>query len=269
MKCIRDNKDGIPCERCKRNNRTCRIPDSRPLGRKRGARGRYQGFEKAVRKLQSEMKNARMEDEANRIQEIACIPVKEHPTSEAVPFREAKETRGTKGYHRASSPLEINPPYSLSNRRNSILREAGVQEEASSSVNLQHSDQEPISNPLALLADASDAARALECPSMSTRISPIPVEESDPAPRLTDRVTESLGHHLLHRPGYVSLGLRLNRQCLEHGLDALLAPVQMERKYPNYFKGSGDNNPRDVGPDLDPVDLGLVTMDEASYLFPM
>lgn len=212
------------------------------------------------------MKNARMEDEANRLQEIACLPVKEQPTSEAVPSREANETRG---YHRVSSPLETNASYSLSNRRNSVLREAGIQEEASSFVHLQHSDQEPISNPLALLADASDAARALECPSMSTHISPIQVGESDPTPRLSDKVTGSLGHRLLHRPGYVSLGLRLNRQCLEHGLDALLAPVQMERKHPNYFKGPGDNYPHDVGPDLDPVDLGLVTMDEVSYLFPM
>lgn len=186
-----------------------------------------------------------MGNEANRIQEITRLPLNGQPTRASL-----EET-------------SAGAPYSLSDRGNSISRDAGVQD-VSSSGHLAYSDQEPISNPLALLADASDAARALECP----RISPDPIEW-EPTQKLSDGATGSLGHRLLHRPGYVSLGLRLDRRCLEHGLDTLLAPVEMEGKYSNYFNGPGHNYPRDVGPDLDPVDLGLVTMDEVSYLFPM
>ena len=269
------SKDGqqnslkTPCERCKRNNRSCRIPESRPLGRKRGAQGRYRGIEKAVRNLQSEMKKAKMGNQAESLHEIVRLPVNQQSTSQPVPSRGSKEKTG---YNVFSPPLEetyaISTP-SNCRERNFELRGASVHEVLSSSVQLPRSDQESISNPLALLADASDAARLLECSSLPTHTSHALAEDLSPTQRPGDRVTGSLASRLLQRPGYVSLGLQLNRRCLEDGLDALILPVQREGQYPKYFKVPTYNHPCDVGPDLDPVDLGLVTMEEASYLFPV
>lgn len=126
--------------------------------------------------------------------------------------------------------------------------------------------QEPISNPLALLADASDAARALERHSLSADHTP------NSMGRLSaqgDNVnSQSLGR-LLRRPGYVSLGLQLSRESMEHALDALLTPLPSVDRYSNYFKRPVQDSLRDVGPDVDPVELGLITMEEAYYLFPM
>jgi hypothetical protein len=135
---------------------------------------------------------------------------------------------------------------------------------------LSQPSQEPISNPLALLADASDAAQALEPLSSPARTSPA----SNDAPSTTQLMhgltaDGGFGRRLLRQPGYVSLGLQLDRESLEQGLDALLAPRENESRYSNYFKSPARMPLRDIGPDLDPVDLGLVTMKEAYYLFPM
>ena len=79
-----------------------------------------------------------------------------------------------------------------------------------------------------------------------------------------------LARRLLSRPGYVSLGLQTSRASLEQGLEAVFtAATESEYRHLNYFKPPGSGPSRDVGPDLDPVDLGLVTMEEAYYLFPM
>jgi hypothetical protein len=43
----------------------------------------------------------------------------------------------------------------------------------------------------------------------------------------------SLGRQLLHRPDYVSLGLQLDRETLEQGLDAILTPSVLESPYSN------------------------------------
>lgn len=79
----------------------------------------------------------------------------------------------------------------------------------------------------------------------------------------------SLGSQLLHRPGYVSLGLQLDRDTLEAGINTLIGPHEYPYRYSNYFKSTPQVPPRDVGPDVDPVELGLVTMDEARYFFPV
>ena len=218
MRCIRlqregqDNNSTEPCQRCKRTNRECNIPEPRKLGRKRGATGRYQGFEKAYRKMQSELKKAK-----------------------------TSHTGENDEMDNFVSPVSRSGELSQSNR-------------------------EPISNPLALLADASDAAQALELNSISANPSPGTNEPSSAA-HLSS--SQSIGRQLLHRPGYVSLGLTLNRDTLEAGIDTLVGPSEHPYRYSNYFKSSPQVPLRDVGPDVDPVDLGLVTMDEACYLFPV
>lgn len=147
---------------------------------------------------------------------------------------------------------------------------AGIVSPTFHSGELSQPDHEPISNPLALLADASDAARALELhpPSANATLTSNG-ESSSTQPSAGVANGASLGRQLLHRPGYVSLGLQLGRETLEEGIDALIAPSGHEYHYSNYFKSPPQVPLRDVGPDVDPVDLGLVTMGEACYLFPM
>lgn len=73
MRCIRPLGQILtdPCERCRHNDRTCIVPPRKPQGRKPGARGRYQGFEKAYRKMQSELQKAKTSSHTiDRIQEL-------------------------------------------------------------------------------------------------------------------------------------------------------------------------------------------------------
>lgn len=73
MRCIRPlgQPPKNPCERCSRNDRTYTIPQRKPQGRKPGARGRYQGIEKAYRKMQSELQKAKTSfDSARQMQEL-------------------------------------------------------------------------------------------------------------------------------------------------------------------------------------------------------
>lgn len=128
-------------------------------------------------------------------------------------------------------------------------------------------NREPVSNPLALLADASGAAQALEMQPEPMTTSPASNVESGHGQSSS---SQSIGRYLLHRPGYISLGLQLSRDSLESGLDALFAPPPPQtNRYSDYFRPPDGSPPRDVGPDLDPVELGLISMAEAHALFPM
>ncbi|KAJ5607602.1 hypothetical protein N7537_004221 [Penicillium hordei] len=273
MRCIRrqreqqEDNSTEPCQRCKRTNRECNIPEPRKLGRKRGATGRYQGFEKAYRKMQSELKKAKTlhtgeNDEMDNFvaseEPILDLLFSNHPTETTISAQRLPQL-GSEG---SCIPCS-----------NSNVPTVQVDEPLESPVSpvfrsgeLSQSNSEPISNPLALLADASSAAQALELHSIPAHISP---ETNKPSSVADESASESIGRQLLHRPGYVSLGLKLGRDTLEAGIDTLVGPCEYPYRYSNYFKSSPQVPLRDVGPDVDPVDLGLVTMDEACYLFPV
>jgi hypothetical protein len=133
-------------------------------------------------------------------------------------------------------------------------------------------DQDPISNPLGLLADASGRAQALNVQSQSSaKTSPSATNLSSQQqvpPRIFSEPRE-LAHALLRRPGYISLGLTITSDYLEQGLEALFAPLEKSDQFSNYFKVIDQNQILDTGPDVDPVDLGLISMDDAHYLFPL
>ncbi|KAJ6020447.1 transcriptional regulator family: Fungal Specific TF [Penicillium herquei] len=267
MRCIRTETDTprgripAPCERCTRTNRTCRIPEPRPLGRKKGARGRYQGFDKAVRKLRSELRKAKMEPEAERLEEMVHIP------SES---SEPSRPNGSLPDEQAAYTISSSHIYTAPELRNASISEAiSRQDIPPAAINhdasLYHPNSEPISNPLALLADASDAARALEPQTTSANtIADHNVEASAEG----ETHAGGLGR-LLRRPGYVSLGLQLSRESLESALDTLMIPTQKTDRYSNYFKRPNLGLLLDVGPDVDPIDLGLITVEEAHHLFPI
>ncbi|KAE8421024.1 hypothetical protein BDV36DRAFT_281017 [Aspergillus pseudocaelatus] len=121
---------------------------------------------------------------------------------------------------------------------------------------------DPVSNPLALLVAASGA---IQSESISdTPISNVESTHEGPSPSLT-----SIGDKFLDRSGYMPLGLQLSRDSLQSGLDALFAAPTSNHRCTDYFCPPDDGPPRDVGPDLDPVELGLVSMEEAHHLFPI
>ena len=261
MKCIRTNafqetsSKNQPCDRCQRVNRVCKIPEPRPRGRRRGARGRYQGFEKAARKLRYEMRKANMGSDVDleNIQMLVNDSIQDQPGNIAA-VQESPHLPSPSPDSRAlASPI-------LNDHR-------GLTHEDCSFASHLHRFNEPISKPLALLADASDAARASE-PNRSERgqgtgrLEPLGGTSVEPTFE-----NGKLGCQMLGRRGYISLGLQLDQETLEQGLDCLLAPIPHETRYANYFHRKTQESPWDVRSDLDPVDLGLVTMDEARYLF--
>ncbi|KAJ5697072.1 hypothetical protein N7536_007484 [Penicillium majusculum] len=278
MRCIRSQTDqqgtGLtePCERCIRNNRPCNIPEPRPLGRKRGATGRYQGIDKAYRKLQSELKKTKASHGTENTDDLTNLVPREEPIQELLGSSHPAEPHGS-----TQSPLGVDNGESsalLFDTGVSTLQDEGPPGEFVSpgfrNGEISHSNQEPISNPLGLLADASDAAQALEIHPISTNPSPISnIGSSMTHSSANPADGASFGRQLLHRPGYVSLGLQLGRDTLEAGIDAFLAPPENLYLYSNYFKSPPQVPQRDVGPDVDPVDLGLVTMDEVCHLFPV
>ncbi|KAH6981489.1 hypothetical protein EDB80DRAFT_593128 [Ilyonectria destructans] len=78
-----------------------------------------------------------------------------------------------------------------------------------------------------------------------------------------------MARSLLERPGYVSLGLKLGRGVLEDALGQLLTRTSDDIRYANYFKAANESRALDTGPDLDPVDLGLISIEEVLSLFPI
>jgi hypothetical protein len=189
-----------------------------------------------------------------------------HPNDQSRSDWEPSVENRRSGHEEPPSPSsnilnENRPPASEPNQSPNVTTSPFAPETITSHVSL-----EPVSNPLALMAEAAGAAQALEAQSGPTNFSPASNFESvsgDLSPG------EGIGRYLLHRPGYVSLGLHLDRKVLESGIDALFAPPTESDRYSNYFRSPDTNPPRDTGPDLDPVDLGLVSMEEAYALFPM
>ncbi|KAK5236752.1 hypothetical protein LTR47_001930 [Exophiala xenobiotica] len=134
---------------------------------------------------------------------------------------------------------------------------------------IPHESNGTVSNPLGLVADACGEAQAL-------------YQEPNAALSLLDRNADSinllntsgqaepaeLARNLLGQSGYVSIGRNLNKETLEYGLCTLLRDEVRTCRYKGYFRQPDMKEDRDTGPDLDPVDLGLVSMEEAYYLFP-
>lgn len=220
--------------------------------------------------MQSELRKARASlDGAHRVQEIASKAEAEGETeilqmlcSDEPEVLDTTFVGGNSNNKSSADDTHFNASYSLS----SNLAEQMLSPRPPSPVN---QNREPINNPLALLADASGAAQALHQQTVSTTASPLSHVESTRSYQ-SPSSRHGVARQLLSRPGYVSLGLQLSRASLEQGLEALFtAPSPSENRHLDYFKPLATGPPRDVGPDVDPVDLGLVTMEEAYRLFPM
>ncbi|KAF2094967.1 hypothetical protein NA57DRAFT_45781 [Rhizodiscina lignyota] len=278
MRCIRvegaDTRPGPvdPCDRCKRNKRPCIIPKPRPLGRKHGALGRYQGIEKAVRKIKTELRKAQASgDDVLSLPGLADFVSSEGDMRDILLSDNATQIQDDSPTHQDEnqSSRAVNPRPTSSYSNDSFQEDAALVQNPSERRPHQH-NEEPISNPLGLVADASGEAQAQVRQSVASGTSPVSIGSSTRQTAFAqESEPRSLARHLLRRPGYVSLGLKLSRESLELGLDTLFAHAGLTCRYSDYFTPADTNQPRDTGPDLDPVDLGLVTMEEAHYLFPM
>ncbi|CAH0019996.1 unnamed protein product [Clonostachys rhizophaga] len=307
MRCLRLNA-ADPCERCRRNSRACVIPKPRPLGRKHGSVGKYHGVEKAMRKMKSELRKAQASGDRGsstpalpelssedgllalfhaaaaspKVPKSAHIP-KDTPaftasdefanSFPAETFEDSlSELPGTTAQANSAGPVGArvrSESHLLSALPGGSMSRSAEQHMESPRLNARSSrrSEESISNPLGLVADASGEAQAHEKQLVATSASPNSTTSilgvaNNPEP-------QSIAWQLLRRPGYISLGLKASRQSLEAGLDALFSHPGLSDHWSNYFKPVDATRPPDVGPDVDPVDLGLVTMDEAHYLFPM
>lgn len=219
MRCIRPDLSE-PCDRCRRNNRRCNIPPPRPLGRRPGAVGRYIGFEKSYRKMQVQLKKAPVS--ADEVQRVLNTTGQE----ELLQVILAKLQHGSDG----KMPVPTTDG-ALRSYHDGLP-----------------TPKEPVSNPLALLADASSAAQPL-------------------TPSLDSLCTTRGGRELLQRSVYASLGLQLSRHTLEEGFNAIYDSTLPIQSQSNYFRPPDADPPRDVGPDLDPIELGLLSLEDAHSLF--
>ncbi|CAG8406724.1 unnamed protein product [Penicillium salamii] len=268
MRCIRTSDYGEesstePCQRCRSTNRICKIPEPKRLGRRPGALGRYHGIEKAYRKIQSELKKTKSPRSDTDSDQGAIFEVGDEPILDSL-----LSSQPVEAVEPTQTPFEQEPEGSCTHV--SSPEAPGPQQIELLADVIPQSSHEPVSNPLALLADASDVLQSLE----PNTISNTTLSTSEQAPYVT-HTSASLGNglgfnrELLHRPGYVSLGLKLSRDKLQAGIDALIHSPENPCFYSNYFATPQLLPLRDVGPEFDPVDLGLVTMDEACYLFPV
>ena len=316
-----------PCDRCRRNNRSCYIPERKTQGRKPGSVGRYSGVEKAVRQLKSQVLKASQQPDGQQQRQQR---MRDSTGSDATgnPLQAASSTdrqvleilmnfstsaTGTEASSRADG--------TTSRPQDQVREDTGrTRVEPSAPLLDAHDDGHPgrdlaqpiasgrlrrtstqrmdesVSNPLGLLADASGEAQddVLQDPPSSAA----PTDEGHAAldARSQARVSsaadirayipsnthenagiapiqhavQSTAHTILNRPGYVSLGLKMDRSILESALDNLIrGPAGRAGRYASYFAPKEQKSAPDTGPDLDPVELGLVTMEEAENLFPM
>ncbi|EXJ69755.1 uncharacterized protein A1O5_06826 [Cladophialophora psammophila CBS 110553] len=274
-----------PCDRCKHHRRPCKVPTPRPSGRKPGSRGRYHGVEKALRKIQTELRKAKppttssdWPDQANILgllglpegkEEILHLMLSRNGTQShsepqndvPVPLHDPEEgiAPAVSGVPATSTTYPHEPP-----RLDTVSTSQSPPGNAS-----PDDTSASVSNPLGLVADACGETHDFDQQSNDS----IPSLTSEPGSSFIATSGEAeprtLPRYLLRRPGYVSLGLKLNRKTLEDGLDALFSQTAPICKYSDYFKPSDAAKHRDTGPDLDPVELGLVSVEEVNYLFPL
>lgn len=251
-----------PCDRCRRNNRECRIPQKQPLGRKPGARGRYRGVEKAVRQIQTHIRKT-----APRLSEQGSGTPLQSADIDLLSLLPAMSP----GSPQRRRERESSPPHEISDSPTSTFaappQDSGVECP-------RHTDHS-VSNPLGLMARASGEAQANEEDDIGSPSTTVALQNGPSPDNSLASLAEPSSHatgaahsqSLLCRPGYVSLGLNLDRSILECALMDLSTRSGHLGQYANYFKSRNQSRALDTGPDLDPIDLGLVSLEEACSLF--
>lgn len=268
MRCTRQLDDADdpsqPCDRCRRNNRECHIPQKQPLGRKPGSRGRYRGVEKAVRQIQTHIrKTVRGSSEQGPDTPSQWTDV------DALSLLPGINPRSPQPRWEGESALPPRFSYSPLSTLSDPPQASGTE--------CPRRTDHSVSNPLGLMANASGEAQASEEDNIGSGTTTTALQNAsspdmshadwgEPSSQVTG---VDYAKSLLCRPGYISLGLKLDPSILEHALTDLSSRSGHLGQYANYFKTQNQGRALDTGPDFDPIDLGLVSTDEACSLFSM
>ncbi|KAL2858538.1 hypothetical protein BJY01DRAFT_230718 [Aspergillus pseudoustus] len=267
MRCVWSSAENGACDRCQHNHRLCQMPPPRRLGRKPGALGRYYGLDKANRNIQKEL--------AKFDQKMPQKPAVSQ--SHLLPRREDWNCPNDPRPPRSSDPTATKFPRITNNLPGGSSGCPGST--ATFRIMIEDDSQYPsqdvclqpqIHKPAALMADLSGAVKPFNDSPRTSSAKCDYVSPKNPELVNTDSSdAATLAHRLLRNPGYVALGLeKLSRQSLERGLGTLLVPEDhVSCKYPNYFSPAHPGLQLDIGVDVDPLELGLVSEKEADYLF--
>ena len=275
MRCVRTQPAAAgPCDRCTHNGRSCFIPRPQKLGRKRGSAGRYQGVDRALRNLRLALKKGEGQTATEKSKTFEAVSELLNDETLTVSHGSSKDTPSQTSFMTVSSgnisdwttdaSRIAHPPYALENH--------GIQRAQDVPVSSRDpSNQRNIkSNPLWLIADASREALAAAASHRQSQT--LPCRASS---HLSEDAQPSSGNclnmsrYLLNTLTCVPLGLKLDSQVLEEGLEAALTTPRRQSATLEYFKYRDVNRFPDTGPDLDPIEQGLVTIQEAQELFSM
>lgn len=278
MKCIRSDANPS-CDRCVKVQRQCQLPEARPAGRKPGSTNRYHGVEKALHNLKTQLTRSGMEPSADNQQIIDAITAHldktpswgGHSTSvRSISATEYPHDQGVDHENEAAIDFEVVlekgtdvRPKSATDPSRVLCPSSRTQMEphgASTMLTTEPSRRKIHSDPLWLIADAARAAQSTSATEVSDTL--------ESSQTLSHELHQYAGR-LLASENHISLGLRLKRETLQEGLAALLRPPVQSSRFRDYFKLPDVQSLRDLGPEFDPIDQGLVSMEEARSLFPV
>ncbi|KAL2072886.1 hypothetical protein VTL71DRAFT_12229 [Oculimacula yallundae] len=247
-RCLRNVAEDIRCKKCSQTGAECIVPDYR-VGRKKGIKNKRDGLEKAVYRIEQEIKRSRTQgpDEDQSTQQLQAL------------LSEAQGLLPT-----SDQPHHMSPPIEQS-------RIQALSSEGSQGIYIP---QPPLSRP------QNVARTQLE---QSTH----PDAQRLPVPNIFNGSRPDLWSNSVRQPvpeiGNVDGNLSVDDaenplQLLARASDLSAPSNQTSYLSPPRFPGAvGDQQLRDffgpfrpsldVGVDIDPIELGLVTEEEATILF--
>ncbi|KAL2212457.1 hypothetical protein CC79DRAFT_421122 [Sarocladium strictum] len=294
MRCTRAEYTGDgdassrPCDRCARSNRVCNIPPPQPLGRKPGSLGRHRGLGKGGRKSRTAVRKPMRSANSDRQSSASSASGAETTADNtdcprspsmavpATPCDDANHILPVHGEVMASTQPVLYPQsghtalhtVALSPFAPGVASYSGATNTDAAHRTTDHT----VSDPMGLLTDAEGQAHADDEekadgePCTPSSQATLPSRRVASTPIFTPRHPDTASS-LLSRPGYVSLGLNVDRRTLERALDSLSSKPSVSMHHAHYFKAPRVNDSLDVGPDLDPVDQELISIPEVHHLF--
>ncbi|KAF9885478.1 hypothetical protein FE257_012914 [Aspergillus nanangensis] len=242
------------------------MPPPRRLGRKPGALGRYSGLEKARRRIQQELEKNKQKSRKPAVPQSQPLLRDEDWDCPNYPMSPRSLDPATTKLPGVPNNL---PRGSIDCSNNTAALRVTI--EGDSSYLSQDVCRLPqIHKPAALVADLSGAVEPFNDSPLTSSTKSSYTSPTNPGLADADSSDAAvLAYSLLRTPGYVALGLeKLSRQSLERGLGTLLIPEDhVSCKYPNYFSPANPALQLDIGVDVDPLELGLVSGKEVDYLF--
>ena len=276
MRCVRTNSaNSGSCDRCIQAGRSCCIPQAQKLGRKRGSGGRYQGVDKALRALQLALKKSEGQQTPERSRIISVVSEILHDENLTVSHESSKGTPSQQTSLVTLSSCDSSDWTTAASTEAELpcaLENGGLPnaQDASAARLGPYNQPNNKSNALWLIADASREALATMAsyPQSPTLINQEASHLNEHAQSPSENCLKQ-SRQLLNRSACVPFGLKLESWVLEEGLDALLTMPHQQTRTLDYFKSRDLHHFPDTGPDLDPIEQGLLTIQEAEKLFPM